>query len=113
MRQTRRMTLAAWHQQAELAHGQDRIKWRFKCPSCGHAAAVEDWKVAGAPEGAVAFSCVGRYLVEPSKAAEAAFRNQGQRAVHLHEWRSVRCQHLDGEAGRRDRVTGVRGGSGR
>jgi len=72
-----RVTLAEWHQQAELEHGKDRMKWRFKCPSCGHEAAVEEWKAAGAPQGAVAFSCLGRYMGEPSKAAEAAFKRQG------------------------------------
>lgn len=31
------------------------------CPSCGHVAAVEDWKNAGANQSQAAFSCVGRY----------------------------------------------------
>ena len=38
------------------------MKWRFVCPSCGHVASVKDWKDAGASEGEVAFSCVGRHL---------------------------------------------------
>ena len=42
--------------------GEDKMKWRFVCPSCGHVASVQDWKDAGAPADAVAFSCVGRWL---------------------------------------------------
>ncbi|KWT97706.1 hypothetical protein APY03_1258 [Variovorax sp. WDL1] len=32
------------------------------CPSCGHVAAVEDWKNAGAKDTQAAFSCLGRFL---------------------------------------------------
>lgn len=37
------------------------MKWAFVCPSCGHVQTVADYKAAGAPEGGVAFSCIGRY----------------------------------------------------
>ena len=53
--------LEAWHAEAARLFGDDQLKWRFVCPSCGHVAAVEDWKDAGAPPTAVAFSCVGRW----------------------------------------------------
>lgn len=55
------MTLDEWNAEGERRFGPDKMKWRFVCPSCGHVASVEDWKNAGAPEGAVAFSCIGRY----------------------------------------------------
>jgi hypothetical protein len=55
------MTHADWVAEAERLFGDDAMKWRFVCPVCNHVATVQDWKNAGAPEGAVAFSCVGRY----------------------------------------------------
>lgn len=55
------VTAAEWREEAERLFGPDPLKWRFRCPACGHVATVQDWKDAGAPEGAVAFSCVGRW----------------------------------------------------
>ncbi len=57
----RTMTNAEWNAEGERRFGKDRLLWRFVCPSCGHVASVDDWRKAAAPEGAVAFSCVGRY----------------------------------------------------
>ena len=56
------MTEDEWHDQGEKLFGPDRMKWRFVCPACDHVASVQDYRDAGAPEGAVAFSCVGRWL---------------------------------------------------
>lgn len=53
---------ADWAAEGERRFGKDHLGWRFVCPACGHVAAVRDWQEAGAPEGAIAFSCVGRYL---------------------------------------------------
>ena len=55
-------THAEWVAEAERRFGKDAMSWRFVCPSCGHVASVRDWKDAGATEGEVAFSCVGRRL---------------------------------------------------
>jgi len=55
-------------------YGDDHLRWRFRCPSCGHVATPKDWKDAGAPETAVAFSCVGRWLPETT---EQAFEKKG------------------------------------
>jgi hypothetical protein len=55
------MTQAEWKAEAAKRFGNDSSKWKFVCPSCGHIASVEDWKKAGAEEGAIAFSCVGRW----------------------------------------------------
>jgi len=52
---------ADWKAEAVRRFGDHPMRWRFVCPSCGHVASVADWKAAGAPDGAVAFSCVGRY----------------------------------------------------
>lgn len=56
------MTREKWHKRGVELFGQDEMKWRFVCPSCGHVASIQDYKDAGAPQGAVAFSCIGRYL---------------------------------------------------
>lgn len=56
------MTRAEWIAEATRRFGESSLGWRFVCPSCAHVATPKDWKDAGAPEGAVAFSCVGRYL---------------------------------------------------
>jgi len=56
-----RCTLAAWRAKAVELFGEDNMKWKFVCPICGHVASVQDWKDAGAPATATAFSCVGRW----------------------------------------------------
>ncbi len=56
-----RMTLEEWLAEGERRFGPDKPAWRFVCPSCGYVASSREWKDAGAPEGAVAFSCVGRW----------------------------------------------------
>lgn len=58
----KRYAVAEWLAEGRRRFGDDQSAWRFVCPSCGHVASVADYKVAGAPEGAVAFSCVGRFL---------------------------------------------------
>lgn len=57
----RDLTFAEWEEEAARKFGEDRMQWKFVCPSCDHAATVEDWKNVGAAEGEVAFSCVGRH----------------------------------------------------
>lgn len=59
------MTKAKWHAEGVRRFGDDEMKWRFVCPSCGHIASVQDWKDAGASSGQVAYSCIGRNLPNP------------------------------------------------
>lgn len=47
---------------AQERFGEDWLAWRFVCPGCGYVASVQDYKDAGAPEGAVGYSCIGRYV---------------------------------------------------
>ena len=61
MSESVKFTHADWKAEAVRRFGADPLGWKFVCPSCGHVASVKDWKDAGAPEGAVAFSCIGRY----------------------------------------------------
>ena len=70
----RTLTHAEWLAEACLKFGADAKAWKFVCPSCGHVASVQDWKDAGAPEGGVAFSCVGRYT---GAGGEKAFKHAG------------------------------------
>ena len=50
-----------WHDEGHRRFGRDQMAWRFVCPACGHVTKVDDYKKAGAPESAIAFSCVGRW----------------------------------------------------
>lgn len=51
-----------WRAEAKRRFGENEMDWKFVCPSCGHIASVSDWLAAGATEGEVAFSCVGRHI---------------------------------------------------
>lgn len=55
------MTRDQWLQEATALFGENKLDWKFVCPACGFVQAVRDYKDAGAPESAVAFSCVGRW----------------------------------------------------
>ena len=57
----RTLTHEEWKAEAVRRVGPDPMAWRFECPVCHHVASVKDWNDAGATEGAVAFSCVGRW----------------------------------------------------
>lgn len=62
------MTEAEWRAEAVRRFGSDSSNWRFVCPSCKHEASVSDWVKVGAPREAAAFSCVGRWMDNPSPA---------------------------------------------
>lgn len=67
-----KMTHTEWCNEAARRFGPKGENWRFVCPVCGHVASVKDWAAAGAPQGAVAFSCVGRWTgAGPYKKGEA------------------------------------------
>lgn len=67
------MTSEEWLAEGETLFGADRTKWKFVCPVCGHIATPEDWHKAGAPDNAIAHSCVGRWLSH----SRDAFRTTG------------------------------------
>lgn len=37
-----------WRAEAARRFGPDMLKWKFRCPMCGHVASVKDFKDAGA-----------------------------------------------------------------
>ncbi len=51
----------SWEKEGTKRYGKDKMKWKFRCPSCGKIQSTEDYKNAEAPEDAVAYSCVGRW----------------------------------------------------
>lgn len=69
----RELTFEEWSKEGREKFGDDMMNWKFVCPSCGHVAKAADWYSAGARSGAVAFSCVGRYI----DGSKEAFRNDG------------------------------------
>jgi len=52
-----------WVTKGKTKFGEDRTKWKFKCPNCGNVQSIEDFKKAGIenPETKVFFSCIGRW----------------------------------------------------
>ena len=56
------MTFAEWVAEGIRRFGMDQKKWRFVCPVCKYVATPEEWLAAGATNGMVAFSCIGRNL---------------------------------------------------
>lgn len=55
------MTLDEWKILGLTLYGADQMNWKFQCPCCGFVQTANDYRSAGSPEGAVAFSCVGRW----------------------------------------------------
>lgn len=55
------MTHAEWLAEGERRFGKAIDAWRFVCPVCKVETTAKEWKDAGAPEGAIGFSCVGRW----------------------------------------------------
>lgn len=53
---------ADWLKKAKELFGDDTQEWVFKCPMCKHEASVAEYQAAGADEGEVGFSCIGRHL---------------------------------------------------
>lgn len=66
----RNLSYEEWIEEGKALFGEDAdmLDWKFVCPACGHIASARDYKAAGATEGAVAFSCIGRWLPTSSEA---------------------------------------------
>jgi len=68
----KKLTHAEWLAEGKRRFGEDFNKWRFVCPVCGFVQSVQDYKDAGAPQDAVAFSCVGRWRKDAQDAMTAS-----------------------------------------
>lgn len=66
------LTRLDWIAAATDRYGSSSLGWRFRCPLCKVETAVSEWRAAEAPEGAVAFSCIGRYRPERPQSAFGA-----------------------------------------
>ena len=64
----KKVTRDEWLAEGKRRFGPSIMKWKFVCPCCGHVQSVQDYMDAGAPEGAVSFSCVGRYIESSRRA---------------------------------------------
>jgi len=62
------MTYTEWKAEGQRRFGKNKLNWRFVCPSCGHIASVQDWRDAGAPDGAV--TCTAPKCYKDSSRAE-------------------------------------------
>lgn len=57
-----KMTKAEWVAEGKKRFGEDPMKWKVRCPMCGHVAMVGDFKAVGAEGPDCAFvECIGRY----------------------------------------------------
>ena len=59
--QPERVAYDDWIAEAVRRFGKDHMKWKFVCPTCEYPQTIQDYKDAGAPSEAAAFSCVGRW----------------------------------------------------
>lgn len=56
-----RISREEWLEQGKKLFGDNLIKWKFRCPSCGNIQAPEDFINIGVdPENAY-FNCIGRF----------------------------------------------------
>jgi hypothetical protein len=69
----RTLSHAAWMDEGRALYGNDAMKWKFVCPVCKFVQTAEDYKAAGAPQGAIGISCVGRWRAR----ARGAFEEGG------------------------------------
>lgn len=59
-----KITKDEWLKRGTALYGDDMFGWKFKCPSCGHIQAVNDFKPykdKGASPDSARFNCIGRY----------------------------------------------------
>lgn len=56
-----KQTLKEWLDEGKERFGDDFLKWRFKCPACGHVASGQDFKDAGADPNDMYQACIGRH----------------------------------------------------
>lgn len=59
-----------WVEEAKKRYKSSK-EIRLRCPVCGHVATVAEYDEAGAPDGAIGFSCIGRWLKDDTKVREA------------------------------------------
>jgi hypothetical protein len=53
--------LEHWISQLKEKYGEDKSKWSFKCPSCGHIQSMGDFEKIGVDPQNAYCNCIGRY----------------------------------------------------
>ena len=64
------MTYKEWVEKGKALFGDNKKDWKFVCPVCGHVASAQDYLDKGAPEGAIGYSCIGRWTEKPKDMLE-------------------------------------------
>jgi hypothetical protein len=57
----KKYTLDEWLVEGEKRFGKDKMKWKFKCPMCGHVASIEEFINIGVDANVAYVDCIGRY----------------------------------------------------
>jgi hypothetical protein len=70
-------TQEEWRAEAVKRFGKDHKQWKFICPVCKYVQSVQDYIDAEAPQGAIGFSCVGRYVSESKEAFDVSVKEEG------------------------------------
>jgi hypothetical protein len=77
--QARRITSSEWKREGTELFGEDIMKWRFVCPSCGYVQTPEQfrqYKDKGAVPDDAHFNCIGRYMDDPDT-EDRTFKQHG------------------------------------
>lgn len=100
-------TLQEWLAQGALFFGEDRMQWRFVCPSCGHIQTAADllpYKDRGATPDSCYFNCLGRYSgtggemcgdQQPCNYTTGGFLNISPVTINLPDGKSMRVFDFD------------------
>jgi hypothetical protein len=57
-----KMTMKEFLQKGTELFGEDKRYWKFVCPVCETVISCDDYIKNGANDGAIAYSCIGRYI---------------------------------------------------
>ncbi|SET95427.1 hypothetical protein SAMN05421676_11245 [Salinibacillus kushneri] len=55
-----KLTLNEWLEEGSKLFGENKLKWKFKCPACGHLASIEDFVEHDADPNDAYQKCIGR-----------------------------------------------------
>lgn len=62
------MQRSEWMEEGKKLFGEEMKNWVFVCPICETKMSMLDYQKSGAPQGAIAMSCIGRYTKNTQEA---------------------------------------------
>ena len=68
------MTKDGWYEKGLMLFGKDQLSWKFICPACESIISIKDYQDLKAPDGAIAYACIGRFL--PKSDSQKAFSKE-------------------------------------